>query len=90
MLFVFGIVLALTISKSYDGHNVFSVRLTTLDQMAKLNDFQRAILDLEFWDRPNLVYPFKVMIGPNNVDRFREFLEDNEIAYYVVVENAGR
>lgn len=91
VLFVFGIVLTLAISKSYDGYTVFSVRVTTRDQLTELFNFQKTNSDVDFWDRPNLANnPLNVMVGPDTADRFKQFTKDHGITSDVVAQNAGR
>lgn len=78
-----------TQQKSYDGYKVYSVQLTSEDQLTAFMGLQKYNIDV--WDSANKNgKPFRVMVQPQMIETFENFLVDHQITSEIIVENAAK
>lgn len=80
--------IVVAVQKSYDGFKVFRVSPEFPDQMKYLKNLESSE-GIDFWDPIHFVanYPTRVMVSPEKIEFFKNYLASAGVSYELIIEN---
>lgn len=76
-------------SIDYSNNQLWRLNVTTADQITSLEEFQITpeSKGIQWWRGPNLKENNDVLVSPNKIAAFHEFLDDEDITYEILNRN---